>query len=178
MAKEGKYKGNEIDGFIRVYRKNFRRYKSIRKCKQPIVHLIRRTGKVEIREKETGNRFNFKHTSGEDRYILLDPTKKLYWEEQGKPCVGYILHEDYPVPLPANPVVATELLETVIEKVLNDERKYREREMKAKGKMWFYILIGIAIVIGVIYFGRSLLPPSAETQVVEVIRTNVSGVLM
>jgi hypothetical protein len=71
---------------------------------------------------------------------------------------GYICHEDYPTPLPERPVVTAEQFQWAIDKTQQDLKDWKAKEYSAKGDMWYRILIGIAIVIGVLGFVKMIVP--------------------
>ena len=69
---------------------------------------------------------------------------------KGNKFKGYICHEDYPIPLPDNPVLTAEVFQMAIDKTLNDIKKWRAKELQAKGDLVWKLLVGVAIVIAVL----------------------------
>lgn len=149
-------KAKKIKLLFKTYEKTFRSYKDMSDFKEPVVFLIRRTRKVEFFDNATTGEFTFEHSNKKDRTIELEP-QFLHTFDYGKRTFkGYILHEDYPRPLPEEPIVNSELYLISMDKALHDIRKHQADLERGIGLKWKQILIGLAILAGVI-FGIQLL---------------------
>lgn len=113
---------------------------------EPIMILLRRTGKAEFIDKPSKGKFEYTHTNGEQRYINLN-TNLLTFQYGKRNFKGYICHEDIPIPLPANTTKNAEQFYIAIDKTLNDIKLWKAQEHIAMGKMWQMILFGIGAVI-------------------------------
>ena len=101
--------------------------------KEPFAILIRNNGELDLYEEATKGEFKFTHSNGEERSIILVPSKQVRMTFLDRATKGYILHEDNPLPLPENPILTVEMLNITIEKTLNDIRKWKAEELQAKG---------------------------------------------
>ena len=118
----------------------------------------RRDGTVEFYEGVTAGIFNYKHTDGGDRFIIIAPNKIKKFGFGKKQFRGYFTHEDYPLPLPQDPFMTSEQLNTLVQNSMNDYNKWKAKELQAKGIMWRQIAIGIAIIIGALILGQMFAP--------------------
>lgn len=119
---------------------------NLAKFEEPVLWLIRRTGKVEYYPGIKTSQFEFEHSDGQNRILIIGPPL-LHFDYGKDTFSGYICHEDYPTPLPSDPLITTELVTILIDKTLNDMKKWKAEEWKAKGKFVWYILGGIAVII-------------------------------
>lgn len=150
-------------------------YKETANFEEPALILLRRTKNSEFYEKATQGTFTYTHTNGETRDIILHPSK-LHTMPYGKKTIRYyICHEDFPLPLPEDPVITAETVGIAIDKTLNDVKKWKTSEMNAKSKMIMYIIIGIIGIILAIAFFRMLVPSTPQvTQIIETIQRNIT----
>lgn len=147
---------------FKVYKKLLGRKQALADFQEPCLLLMRNSTKDEWYENATGGKFNYKHSDGEERFILLDPRFLRSIEYAGKTFKAYVCHEDIPTPLPENPTVTAELMAIMYEKVLNDIKKWKVEEAKAKAlqlKGWATILL----VAGRIFLLYIILKPSGTT---------------
>lgn len=148
-------------------------YKEMTAFSEPILILMRRNQKAEFYENATQGKFEFEHSDKTERYIILD-TKYLQTFPYGKSTFkGYICHEDHPLPLPNEPEVTSETIGIAIDKTLNDIKKWKAQEIKAKGELIWKIAIGIAIIIGM-YILYTMFAPQQTTQIVAETAKNIS----
>lgn len=143
-------KAKRIKLLFKQYDKTFKSYQEMSDFKEPIVFLMRRNRKVEFHDKATEGTFMFKHSNGKDLGIVLEPQYLHTFDYGKKTFKGYILHEDYPNPLPEEPTVSSDLYLISMDKALHDIRKHKADEEKAIGLKWKQILIGLGIVIAII----------------------------
>lgn len=145
------------------HKKLIRSYKETSNFKEPTLQLKRQSGKVEFFENATGTQFYYQHSDGSERFIILQPEKRLTFEYGNKTFSGYICDEDNPLPLPENPLVTTETFGLAIEKTLNDIKKWKAEETRAKAAYIKQIGITIAIVIGLIILYKMVIQPNTNT---------------
>lgn len=118
--------------------------------KEPVALLIRRSGETEFYESVSKGQFPIVHTDGDSRNIEIVPSRQLTFPYADRRVRLYILHEDYPVPLPDDPSVTSELISLSQKKVMQDIDKYKMKADMMKTKNIFTIFIGVALVIGAI----------------------------
>lgn len=163
MQKEQEIKSNakETRILFKKYNKIRGQYYKQADFTEPALLLIRRDGKVNFFDGVTPGKFAYVHTNKTERNIILNEQGILTFPYGAKSFKGYICHEDYPTPLPMNPVLTAEEMNIAIEKTLHDIRKWRAEEIKAWGALWWKIAIGIAIVIAIYAVYVMLKPPPA-----------------
>jgi len=157
----------------------FSSYQNMSSFNEPVLFLIRNTGKIEFYEKCTAGKFTFTHSDGKERAIELAPEYLKTFDYGKKMFKGYICDENRSVPLPESPLCTIDAYETGITKTLNDLSKWKAKEYEGLGKMWINIAIAIAIVIGIIVVAKIMVPnlslnPFAKKAVQTVIE-NVSA---
>lgn len=131
----------------------------------PCLILMRQGKKAEWHEKATGGKFYFTHSDGEERFIILDPRFLQTMEYGGRSFQLYVCHEDFPTALPDDPIVTTELVALMYEKVLQDIRKWKIEEAKAKAlqlKGWAIL----AAVLGGIVILYVILKPTGTSEAI------------
>lgn len=137
-------------------------YQEIANFKEPTLQLIRRSGKVEFFENVRKGQFDFLHSDGTKRYIILNH-KPLTFDYGKNSFKGYICDEDTPTPLPESPLVLTELINMAVMKTLNDIMKWKIKEADANTKMIMTIGMAIGLVIVAYAFYVMLRPEQAIT---------------
>lgn len=130
----------KVKGLIRAHRKTVQ-------FKQPIVYYIRNNGNVEFYENVTGNTVELRTSDNEEMVYRLSPQKLLNFGGGSYTYKGYIIHEEEAIPLPHDPVLSVRMFTSVVEKLVNDIKNWRAKELEAKGSMWFKIGLGIAVII-------------------------------
>ena len=75
-------------------------YLGMANFKEPVIMLIRRTKKVEWYDDANVGYFTFAHTDGTKREVKLDQEFLLTFDYGKRQFRGYIIHEDFPTPLP------------------------------------------------------------------------------
>lgn len=136
----------ELKWLFKKHKKLIRNYHHTANFKEPVVLLMRRNRKINFFENCTKTDYTYKHSDGSERKIMLDG-RPYTFKYGGKEFLGYILHEDHSTPLPGTPVLTTEMVGILTEKNLNDLKKWKVAEERAKGMKWYHAAIGIAIVI-------------------------------
>lgn len=160
---------------FKVYKGFLKKKQSLAEFDEPIMILMKNSGKVEFYENATGGKFIFQHSSGEERFIILDQRFMNNFDYGGNSFRGYVCHEDFPTPLPENPIVTTELVAIMYEKVLNDIKKWKVEEEKAKAlkiKSWAILLA----VAGGIFLLWIILKPTPQ-QVADAVNTTINATL-
>jgi hypothetical protein len=128
----------------------FKDYYDTADFKEPILILMRKTQNAEFFENATKGDFEYDHSDGTTRRIFLN-TKYIQTFPYGKKVFkGYICHEDNPLPLPAEPEITAETVGLAIDKTLNDIKKWKADEFRAKGEFYWKIALGI-VAIGAMY---------------------------
>lgn len=149
---------------------------------EPVGILLRRNRRAEFYEGLKKGKFSFRHSDGTERFIMLDPRylQIMPYGMKSTGMAGYIMHEDFPTPIPEDPVLTIEQSGEALEKVMNDVRDLRAKEYRAKGEMWWKILLGVAI-LGAVYVLYGMLvdkgapPVQVTVPVVQNITATVLG---
>lgn len=156
--KEKQSRAKRIKILLKSYEGRFKSYQEMANFKEPVMLLMRNTRKTEFYDNVTSGWFSFTHTDGSGRNIKLSPEFLQTFDYGKRTFKGYICHEDYPTPLPERPIVTAEQFQWAIDKTQNDLQNWKAKELGARGDMWYKILIGIAIIIGVIGFIKLIVP--------------------
>ena len=157
----------------------FKEYYDSGDFKEPILILMRRNQNAEFFENATQGEFPYEHSDGTERKILLNTKYLQTLTNNKKVFKGYICHEDNPLPLPAEPEITAETVGIAIDKTLNDIKKWKAEEWKAKGDFYWKLALGVVAIVGM-YILYKLLIPSAdgtETAVATVVKNTTVEVL-
>lgn len=151
--------------------------------KEPILILMRRTRQAEFYENAKGDTFEYEHSNGDIRNIHLSAKYLQSFNYGEKIFQGYICHEDFPTPLPEEPIITADTMGIAIDKVLNDVRLWRVEELKGKTKMIGAIAGLIAVIIGGYILFRMLIQPNmaptqAEVQAINETIKNVTQTIL
>lgn len=141
-----KTRAKKISRVFLKYQKWFKSEYETTNFKEPVLFLERRSGIVEFYEDATRGMFEFQHSDGKKRFIILTGRPRT-WGYGRRAFDAYYCHEDHPIPLPNDPLITTEQMNISIEKALNDYQQWAAQQKVALGKMWLYILGGVALVI-------------------------------
>lgn len=172
-------KAKRINRVFLKYQKWFKTEYETTNFKEPVLFLHRRNGIVEPYEDATRGLFNFTHSDGTSKFIILTGRPPT-WGFGKRAFDAYYVHEDHPTPLPSDPLINTEQMNICIEKALNDYQEWQSKQKIAVGTMWWYILGGIAVIIIALAFFYLLKPttqPVKEIQTVVQIINASGGVL-
>jgi len=157
-------------------------YNNVAEFKEPIAILLRRTGRAEFFEEVNSGEWTIKHSDGKNRVLFLDPRFIHTFKYGKKEFRGYVCHEDFPTPLPEDPVITAEMVGIVTEKTLHDLNKWKAQEWTAKGDFIWKIALGIAALVGMYILYKMLVPSptgvgaSVAQTVAENITNATSGV--
>lgn len=171
---EKKSRAKRIRALFNRYKKWSGAYYNTTHFEEPVMFLIRRSGETEFYEKVTAGAFEFKHSNGEERFIIVNPTTQYKFGFADKKFRGYICHEDYPMTGLPDPLITAEQMNIIVEKSINDMKKWKAAEIKQWKGMVKWTLIGVAIIIGAYFLGKSLIgnPGETVTQVVNVVNSS------
>jgi len=161
-----KQEAKRIGMLFKKHKKLFKSYYETASFKEPVLILMRRGNKADFLEKATAGEFEIDHSDGSKRVILLNPKNLQTFDYGSKTFRGYICHEDFPVALPEEPLVSSEMFNIAVNKTLNDIKKWKAQEIKAKTDFIWKAAMGIALVIAAYALYR-LLAPDPPLQVVQ-----------
>lgn len=173
MEKETKAK--RIENIFDKYKKWYKIKYETTPFKEPVLFFIRRTGEVEFYENATAGMFKFKHSDGKERFIILNPVKKLKFGFAERMFKGYICYEDSPIALPDNPVIITEEMNMVVEKSIFDIKQFEAKALTARGQMWWKIGLAISIIIIAIAI-LLILKPQKTPQIIQMAQPTIQNV--
>jgi hypothetical protein len=181
MKKEIKLsKAQERKVLFKKKKNIFQSYYDTADFKEPVLILMRRNQNAEFFENATQGEFPYEHSDGTERKIYLN-TKYLQSFPYGKKVFkGYICHEDNPLPLPAEPEITAETVGLAIDKTLNDIKKWKAEEWKAKGEFYWKIAIGVVAIIGMYILYKLLINPTpdgSETAVATTVKNTTVQVI-
>jgi hypothetical protein len=158
---------------FKKYNALFSTYRDTADFKEPILILMRRTQKAEFFENATQGEFQYDHSDGTKRTILLTTRQLQTFEYGKKQFKGYVCHEDIPTPLPTEPEITVESVGIAIDKTLNDIKKWKSEEARATGDMYFKIALGIC-AIGGLYILYRMLIPQGDGGIAETVASNLT----
>lgn len=159
---EDKSKAEKRKTLFKKKKTLFRNYYETGDFKEPILILMRRTQQAEFFENATKGEFLFEHSDGTDRTILLNQKYMQSFPYGKKIFKGYICHEDNPIPLPSEPEITAETVGIAIDKTLNDIKKWKAEEWKAKGNFYWKLIMGIVALIGMYILYKLIINPTPE----------------
>ena len=170
-AKERKMLFKKKKGVLKEY------FKAV-DFKEPAMILLMRGNKAKFFENVTKGEFKFTGSDGEEKKINIAPP--YYNFPYGdKTFKAYVCHEDFPNPLPPDPLITGEMLNIAVDKTLNDYKKWQSKEIQAKGEFWFKVGGAIALIIGAVALYRILVPQdtsgNVERAAGEAINNTVNG---
>lgn len=160
----GKQQTRRIKVLFKKYKEFLKQYYMTAPFKEPVIFLRRRNGHIEFHEGATGTEFAYKHSDGNERYIILDgkPDTMDYGDRSFR---VYFCDEDHPFKLPEDPLITSEMFAISKDRDINTMKDWRAKEVIAKGKMWSYILWGIVAVIVAVTLFKMLVPQAPTPQV-------------
>lgn len=123
-----------------------RNYNDTANFKEPVLIVIRRSGKVEFYEDITTTHYDYTHSDGTERFFILE--RPLSFEYGSKEFLGFICHEDIPLPLPQSPLITTEQITVLIEKTISDRNKYLAKQQELSNDRIIKYGIFVAICVG------------------------------
>lgn len=136
-----------IKELMRKRKKFMSQYYDVAPFKEPVLFFERRSGDVEFYENVTSGLFEYDHSDGEKRFQIINPKSQRKFGFGNRAFRGYYSHEDYPISGLPDPLLTAEQVNIIVEKSLNDMKKWKAQELKAKGDLWWKILAGVAVII-------------------------------
>lgn len=130
--------------------------------KEPAAILMRRSGAGQWFENVTKGKFDFDHSDGSKRFIIITG-KPQDMQYAGKTFKLYILHEDFPLPLPEDPLYTTEQVSLMLEQALISTQKLKAKDWEGKTNLVKTIIWGVIGIIGA-YILYKILAPTGNTQ--------------
>lgn len=142
----------KIHHLLKKKKKLLKTYYATVSFEEPVAFLKRRTGETDTYEGVTKGKFEYTHSDGTERFITLDPNHQFYMQSGDTRFRYYDLHEDYPLALPYahEPHINTEETVKIVQRTMNVLNDMKARNYRALGDLIKKIMIGIAILIGVI----------------------------
>lgn len=140
----------KIQQLIQIHKGLIKRKQKLADFKEPVLFLIRRNQTIDFFESATKGTFVFKHTDGDIRKIDVTPSKLMSFPFADRKVRCYICHEDFPLPLPEEPLVSSELVRISQEKSMHDINKYKLEELKTQQGNWKvigWVIGGVALAI-------------------------------
>lgn len=152
----------EVNKLIKSKKGLIKDYLKLKKATSPILLFMRRNGKATYYQNAKMGRYEFEHSDGTSRYIIID--KNAHEVTAGDDTIKmYICHEDYPFPLPEEPLITTEMFNLIIEKTLHDKKEWETKLTQARSKMIWTIMIGIAILFALYMVYKMVFEEPAQT---------------
>lgn len=150
---EPKSRAKRIRMLVKKNEATFKDKQALTDFKEPTLWLIRRSGAVEFFEDASKGTFVFKHSDGYNREIYLEPSSQLSFDYGKRKFKGYICQEDHPLPLPENPIVTSETVNSIVEKVGMDMKKLntKAKEIQIKLIKTLGFVIGGLILVWMLY---------------------------
>lgn len=131
---------------------------------EPVMFFERRSGEVEFHENVTAGIFEYTHSDGNKRFIVINTKYIKKFGFADKRFKGYYCHEDHPLPLPEDPIMTVEQMNILVEKSLNDHKKWQTQEIKANTERWKVIgMIIIGIILAIMFYKLVIPQKTPET---------------
>lgn len=174
-------RAKKVDALLVKHKTRFSSYINLTNFKEPCAFFERRSGHVEFLENVTAGVYKFKHSDGEERYNIIPPSASQKRFGVGKRSFrGYYLHEDYPLPLPQDPLMTAEQVNIAIDKALTEMKEWKAKELMAKRKYAMVILWLLVILIGGYVLYKMVVPsaPPEPSYIITQAGQNISKVIL
>lgn len=175
-----KTQANKIRELIQKQKTLISAKQKLTEFQEPVMMLVRKSGQAEFYEKATKGRFDYTHSDGTTRFIILTTSMQISFPYAGRNIKMYYCHEDYPFPLPGsmNPIMNSDELRMLIEKSQHDTLGLLAKEKRATGDMWLKIFAGIALIIVAVMLYKLLVPagPAPTQTAAETAKTIVQAI--
>lgn len=172
MKETSQQQAEYLNMLLRKQKKLFGSYIELGEFEEPIAILMRRGGTSEFLQNVKDKELRIMHSDGEERKIFLTEKRLISFPHGNKRIKGYILHEDFPTPLPEDPLLTTEETGIALDKTAYDLKKWKADELKQKGKLIWYLLGGVAVIILAYAMYVMLKPP--EKEIIQVVETTTT----
>lgn len=172
-------KNQRLDILFKKQKKFLSKGYNLADFKEPVLQLIRRDMSVEFYENVKPGTYVIKHSDKniDTVEINLPEGKILRFPYGPKSFRGYIHHEDEFVPYPQDLLLNAEMVRIMIDKTLNDVKKWKAEEIRARGDVWIKIAMAVALVIGAYAVYRMVIPDPVVQKVVDNALNNVPNVV-
>lgn len=142
----------KIKILIQKQKKLIKTQEKLANFKEPCILLLRNTGKAEWHEEATKGDWEYTHSDGGKRFIVLNKEGLSQIEYAERTINTYICHEDYPLPLKLmfNPIVATDIMTQHHEKTVNEFSELSKGMSNEQRKKIMTYAKAIAIIVLVV----------------------------
>lgn len=164
-VKEPQSRAKRIRMLLKKNKTIFSSKEKITDFKEPVAFLRRRGGVTEFHEDASKGVFSFTHSDGKYREIYLDPSTQGTMDYGKRKFKYYWLHEDFPLPLPENPLITADVVNLILEKSMMDLKKLNERAHEMQLKTWKTIAWIVAGGVGLYLLYKS----GAFTKIVDMV---------
>lgn len=137
--------------------------------KEPVLFLLKSDWNIRIYEKvEPGALEITKDDKDKTKVtILLPPSKLLSWNYGNDSVRGWFASEQEAVAYPTDILHDSQELQKIIEQLKLNYKNYRAQTLTAYSKLLWTIILGIAIILGMIWYFKIPIFGGQEVQVVE-----------
>lgn len=162
--KERKSRASRIKNLFSKQKGLLKTKYKVRDFGEPVMFFEKRSGEVEFYENVTTGLFEYEHGDGDKRFIIINPKYIKRFGFGDRAFKGYYCHEDHPLPLPDDPFLTAEQVNIIVEKSLNDIKKWKTQEINAKSKL--YWTLGLIVLGGIgLYVLYQMVVPAAPPPV-------------
>lgn len=155
-------RARRIKSLFKKQKKLIKNRKTLTDFKEPILLFIKTNNTVEFYEDVTGGTFTFTPTDkalrDKQHAIIINPNKQLTFDYGDKRFRGYIHYELDAHSYPHSPMQDVKAYNIAMNKILADVKEWQSKERVATGKMFWYIFLGIAAIIGALALWSMLAP--------------------
>lgn len=164
---ERKSRARRIQALLKRHEKWMKADIRTTQFKEPVMFFIRTSGEIEFYESVTAGLFEYKHSNGEQQFIIVNPTTQYKFGFADRKFRGYIAHENNPITGYPDPYITAEQVNIIVEKSINDMKKWKAEVLKETQGIIKWVVYGIIGVILAYAIFRILTDNPAEaTQVV------------
>lgn len=158
--------GQRTDKIFEAY-KNWKGHETkLTNVTEPIMLFGRRNGTFELYEGVTQGTWTFKHSSGEERFIIIDPNTMCRIGIGRNSIRAYWAHEDHPVTGWPSPITTGEQVNTFADKLMADVKNWLLKKADIDNKRWLYIAAAVALVLIAFGLYKGMVPPPTSNTVI------------
>lgn len=121
--------------------------------KEPLLLLIKENGYIEVIEDVRAGEFVIVMKEGGEKSVMLTPKQILTLKYGKQYFKAWIAYENCATAYPEDPIYSAEQFRKITQKLAMNwkDRDEQAENMLAKGKMWMYIIGGLAIAVVLIF---------------------------
>lgn len=162
-------KSKKIDILLKKKKLFMKKGYELADFKEPVLYLIRRDKSVEFYEDVKPGDYKIRHSDRnlDDIKITLPESYLLRFPYGPKQYRGFIHHEDEFLPYPHKILLSGEIIRILIDKTLNDVKKWKAEELRARGDLWLKLGMGVGVIIAAYALFRLLVPDATIVPVVD-----------